>query len=197
MSQTRGKLNTLLRICLHTGNSSEGCFPDKSFPWEETESAFCKGLWKTTLRIQTDKILWEHQTFYYQNILASETSKSFYLAMKRHREIKWLLTAAVVYGTEKIISFPSVMRPPKLLAPRLALQALPPARRLAAHRPAERCLLEHSPFMPKFLLLKLCPTGSVKMRYWRHSSYTWMWPHEFSCGDGTQRAFLRCAGIFT
>lgn len=53
MSQRTGKSSPLPRICPCTGNSLEGCFPDKNFPWEETESAFCKWLWKITPRIQT------------------------------------------------------------------------------------------------------------------------------------------------
>lgn len=93
--------------------------------------------------------------------------------------MKWLLTATVVCGMGKIISFSSVVRPHKLLAPCPALQPLPPDRRFAAHPPAERCLLKHSPLMPTFFLLKLCLTGSVKTRYWGHNLYTWMSPPDF------------------
>lgn len=134
----------------------------------------------------------EHEAFYYQNILASETSKSICLTMKRCREMQWSLTATAVCGTEKITSFPSVVRPRKLLAPHPALRPLPPASwRPAAHWPDERFLLDHSPFTPKYLLLKLSPICSIKKCYWGHSLYTWMSPPEFSCSDGTWR---ECGG---
>lgn len=123
------------------------------------------------------------------------TSKSFYLTVKRCREMKWLLTATVVCGMGKIISFSSVVRPHKFLAPCPALQPPPPDRRFAAHPPTEGCLLKHSALMPTFFLLKLCPTGSVKTRYQRHNLYTRMSPPEFDCGDGTQRERDECAGI--
>lgn len=106
--------------------------------------------------------------------------------MKKHREMKWLLTATAVCLTEKITSFSSVVRPHKLLAPRPVLWPLLPARRLAAHRPAERCLPKNSSFTPKYLLLKLCPTGCVKKYYWGHRSYTWVSAPKFSCRQDSE-----------
>lgn len=198
MSKTTGKLNPLLRICPCTGNSLEGCFPDKSFPWEETESAFCKGLWKITPRIQilsklcenlrhfTIKIFWLQKLANLSALLWKDAGKwndcslpqqSVALRKSLHFPLSWDLTS----------SWDLALCSDHCL--------LPPARILAAHWPAERCLLEHYLFTPKFLLLKLCPTGSIKKHYWGHSLKTWMSPPEFSCRDGSRREHGERAGI--
>lgn len=133
------------------------------------------------------KIMWEHETFYYQNILASYTRKSFCLPMKRSREMKWFSQCHRLLWQWAITSFPSVTETSQAPGTLPVLPPLPPACCWNTLCPDHRWLLEHSPFIPKFLLLKLCPTGSIRKKkyYWGHSLYTWMSPPGSSGSDGT------------
>lgn len=201
MSQTTGKLNPLPRICPCTGNSLDGCFPDKSFPWEETESAFCKWLWKITPRTQILSKLCENMRHFTIKIFWLQKLANLSASLwKEAGEWSGFPSATDCYGREQTLHFPLSLRPHKLLAPRPHSHhcLLPAAGRLAAHCPAHRLLLEYSPFMTKFHLFKAfyaliyayffnrAPLALLKNRcYWGHSLYTWMSPPGFSGSDGT------------
>lgn len=135
MSQTTGKLNPLPRICPCTGNSLEGCFSDKSFPWEETESAFCKWLWKIIPRIQILSKLCENMRHFTIKIFWLHTLGNLSASLWKEAG-KWsgFPSATDCCGSEQSLHFPLSLRPHKLLAPCLCSHhcLLPAAGTLSA-----------------------------------------------------------------
>lgn len=148
--------------------------------------------------------MWEHETFYYQNILASDTSKSFCLPMKRSGEMKWFSQCHRLLWQWAITSFPSVTETSQAPGTLPVLPPLPPACcwNTLCSLPRSQMIVGAFTFYSKISPGKIMPHWLYlkKRYYWGHRLYTWISPLDllwWCAGISPKQAHWSLSGIYS